>query len=114
MEVSFTDEAKPHLAVERYDYSEVRRFVLAHPETQAQESIFQTKREKRSTPADFSTSGGFGGGLYLCFRGADSLGRNLESILVHVKSLFAVQAFDKLTCGLSNASRKTRRIHFDG
>jgi len=39
MEVSFTDEAKPYLAVERFDYSDVTRFVLAHRETQAQESI---------------------------------------------------------------------------
>jgi len=31
IEVSFTDEAKSHLAVNRFDYSEVRRFVLAHP-----------------------------------------------------------------------------------
>src|SRR6266850_283906 len=31
IEVSFTDEAKSHLAVNRFDYSEVWRFVLAHP-----------------------------------------------------------------------------------
>src|SRR6266852_4864058 len=102
MEVSFTDEAKPHLAVNHLDYSEVALFVLAHLETQARESISQTKRGKRSAPADFSSGGGFGGGL--C--------RDFESILVHVKSLFAVQAFDKLASRLSNASRKTRRIHF--
>jgi len=113
MEVSFTDEATPHLAVNRFDYSEVARFVLAHPEIQAQESISQTQRGKRSAPADFSTSGGFGGGLCRRFRyRAGRLGRNFESILVHIKSLFPVQAFDKLACCLSNASRKTRRIHF--
>src|SRR6267143_2910773 len=113
IDVSFTDGAKPHLAVEHFDYSEVKRFVLAHPEAQAQESISQTKRGNRSAPADYSTSGGFGGGLCLRFRCcADSLGRNFESVLVHVKSLFAVQTFDKLACRLSNASRKTRRIHF--
>src|SRR6266403_206811 len=113
MEVSFTDEAKSHLAVIRFDYSEVARFVLAHPETQSQESISQTKRGKRSVSADFSTSGGFGGRLCWRFRcRAGRLGRNFESILVHVESLFAVQTLDKLACRLSNASRKTRRIHF--
>src|SRR6266404_8266104 len=114
MEVSFTDEAKPHLAVNHLDYSEVGWFVLAHPEAQTQESIPQTKRGKRSAPGGFSTGGGFGGGPCRRFRCCpDSLGRDLESILVHVESLFAVQAFDKLACRLSNASRKTRRIHFD-
>jgi len=39
MEVSFTDEAKSHLAANHLDYSEVARFVLDHPETQPQESI---------------------------------------------------------------------------
>jgi len=113
MEVSFTDEAKPHLAVNHLDYSEVALFVLAHLETQARESISQTKRGKRSAPADSSSGGGFGGGLCRRFRCCpDSLGRDFESILVHVKSLFAIQAFDKLACRLSNASRKTRRIHF--
>src|SRR6266850_250085 len=82
-------------------------------ETQAQESISQTKRGKRSARADFSPSSGFGGGLCRHFRCCpDSLGRDFESILVHVESLFAVQALDKLACRLSNASRKTRRIHF--
>src|SRR5713226_3778034 len=68
----------------------------------------------RSGPADFSTSGAFRGcfclGLRCC---AGRLGRNFEAILVHIESLFPVQAFDKLTCRLSNGSRKTRRIHFD-
>src|SRR6266850_4629698 len=48
IEVSFTDEAKPHLAVNHLDYSEVTRFVLDHLETLAQESISQTKRGIRS------------------------------------------------------------------
>src|SRR6266513_121734 len=68
----------------------------------------------RSGPADLSTSGGFRG--FLCLRlrcRARRHGRNFESILVHIESLFPVQAFDKLTCRLSNGSRKTRRIHFD-
>jgi hypothetical protein len=29
MAVSFTDGVKPHLAVMRFDYNDVRRFVLA-------------------------------------------------------------------------------------
>src|SRR6266403_2367657 len=68
----------------------------------------------RSGPAGLSTSGGFRG--FLCLRlgcRASRHGRNFESILVHIESLFPVQAFDKRTCRLSNGSRKTRRIHFD-
>jgi hypothetical protein len=66
------------------------------------------------TDRDLSTSGGFRGCPCLCLRcRADRLGRNFESILVHIESLFPVQAFDKLTCRPSNGSRKTRRIHFD-
>src|SRR5882672_6972979 len=60
IDVSFTDEAKPHLAEKSFDYSEIWRFVLARPETQAQESISQSKRGKRCALADFSTSGGLG------------------------------------------------------
>ncbi len=33
MEVSFTDDAKPHLDVKRFDYSGVWPFLLAHPGT---------------------------------------------------------------------------------
>jgi hypothetical protein len=63
---------------------------------------------------DVSTSGGFRGCLCLRLRWrADGLGRNFESILVHIESLFPVQAFDKLAYRLTNGSRKTRRIHFD-
>src|SRR5229473_1649900 len=114
MEVSFTDEAKPHLAPTTLDYSEMRRFVLAYRETLAQESTSETKRGKRSAPVGCSTGGGFGGLLCRRFRCCPhSLGRNFESILVHIESLFAVQAFDKLACGLSNTSGKIRRIHFD-
>jgi hypothetical protein len=66
------------------------------------------------TDRDFSTSGGFRGCPCLRLRRrADRLGRNFESILVHIESLFSVQAFDKLTCRPSNGARKTRRIHFD-
>jgi hypothetical protein len=32
MEVSRMDAAKSHLSLNRFDYSEVARFVLAHPE----------------------------------------------------------------------------------
>src|SRR5882762_2493365 len=63
---------------------------------------------------DVSTSGGFRRCLCLRLRWrADRLGRNFESILVHIESLLPVQAFDKLAYRLTNGSRKTRRIHFD-
>src|ERR1700694_5253667 len=91
MEVSFTDALKSHLAVKRFDYSDVLRFVLApleHDDGAVRNS--QPNREKRSAPADLSTSGGFGRRLCRRTRCANSLGRNFESILVHVKSLFAV------------------------
>jgi hypothetical protein len=63
---------------------------------------------------DFSIRGGFRGcfGLRLRCR-PDRLGRDFESILVHIESLFPVQAFDKLTRRLGDGSRKTRRIQFD-
>src|ERR1700693_3078983 len=67
----------------------------------------------RSSPADLSTSGAFRGCFCLRIRRAGRLGRNLKPILVHIESLFPVQAFDKLTCRLGNGSGKTRRIHFD-
>src|SRR5436190_13008690 len=66
------------------------------------------------TPVDFSTSGGFRGCPCLRRRcRTDRLGGNIEPILVHVESLFPVQAFDKFTCRLTDRSRKTRRLHFD-
>src|SRR6266576_3840651 len=64
--------------------------------------------------AAFSVSSGSRGCFYLCLRRrADRFGRNFESILVHIESLFPVQAFDKLTSRLRDGSRKTRRIQFD-
>src|SRR5882762_2674241 len=67
-----------------------------------------------SGPADVSTSGGLCGCLCLRLRcRADRLGRNIEPILVHIESLFPVQAFDKLPRRLTDRSRKTRRLHFD-
>src|SRR6267143_3380658 len=65
-----------------------------------------------SGPADTSASGSLRGCPCLRCR-ADGLGRNLESILVHIESLLPVQAFDELTCRLTDRSRKTRGLHFD-
>src|SRR5437588_168608 len=96
--------------------SRIRRHGWApRSETLTQGSISRTKRRNRFTPVDFSASGGFRG-WGLCLRRrcrGDRLGRNFESILVHIESLFPVQAFDKLACRLTDRSRKTRRIHFD-
>jgi len=45
--------------------------------------------------------------------GADRLRRNFQAVLVHIESLFAVQAFDELAYCFTNRSRKTRRVNLD-
>src|SRR6267143_6369686 len=75
------------------------------------EICFTLESRRSSGPADLSTRGGLRGCRLRCR--ADRLGRNFESILVHIESLLPVQAFDELTCRLTDRSRKTRRLHFD-
>src|SRR6266568_207396 len=67
-----------------------------------------------SGPAYFSASRGLCGCVCLRpRRRLDRLGGYFLSILVHVESLFPVQAFDKPTCRLSYGSGKSRGIDFD-
>src|SRR5207245_5391600 len=87
---------------------------LTRPVIRLTKRLWQARESRPSPgPTNLSTNDGIRGRLCLRLRcRADRLGRNFESILVHIESLLPVQAFDKLTCSLTDGSRKTRRLHF--
>jgi len=121
-----------HTRSKAFNYSEVRRFLLvhhetrrwltsgipscgtrktgraAHPETPTQKNLISQASAETTAPAEFSTQPAASVEFSACASVVvpDRLGRNFQSILVHIESLFAIQAFDKLSCRLGNGSRR--------